>query len=149
MAGRAAAKRSRSRARRRGQAAKSAALPNGDPVETAKDAGLRYASGESPGITCGSVRRSAAISRQWSATHKIDLHNRGLAEVVSKCQDLPGQELLQYIDEDGEVVDVGSSDVNEYSREITGEDFTAKDFRTWAGTVLAARALKEFDAFHS
>jgi len=71
----------------------------------------------------------------------VSIRDRRLARVVGRCQDLPGQELLQYVDDDGEVRDVRSDDVNEYLREITGEDVTAKDFRTWAGTVLAYRAL--------
>ena len=73
--------------------------------------------------------------------HEIGLRDRRLAAVVRRCQDLPGQELFQYVDDGGEVRDIGSSDVNDYLREIAGEDFTAKDFRTWAGTVLAYRAL--------
>jgi Eukaryotic DNA topoisomerase I, catalytic core len=63
------------------------------------------------------------------------------------CQDLPGQELFQYLDENGERRDVTSADVNAYLREITGRDVTPKDFRTWAGTVLAALALQEFEIF--
>ena len=77
--------------------------------------------------------------------HEVGLRDRRLATVVRRCQDLPGQELFQYVDEDGEVRDIGSSDVNDYLREITGEDFTAKDFRTWAGTVLAYRALQALE----
>ena len=76
--------------------------------------------------------------------HEIDLDDPRLAKIVRKCQELPGEELLQYVDDDGRVRDIGSGDVNEYLREISGRDFTAKDFRTWAGTVLAARALQEF-----
>jgi DNA topoisomerase-1 len=76
--------------------------------------------------------------------HEIDLEDPALARIVKKCQDLPGEELLQYLDDDGKVRDIGSGDVNDYLRSITGRDFTAKDFRTWAGTVLAARALQEF-----
>jgi DNA topoisomerase-1 len=75
--------------------------------------------------------------------HAIDLRSRKLATIVKRCRDLPGYELFQYIDEQGERQVIDSSDVNEYLREITGEDFTAKDFRTWAGTVLAAGALRE------
>jgi DNA topoisomerase I len=75
--------------------------------------------------------------------HAIDLRNRRLAAIVKRCRDLPGYELFQYVDEDGTRQVIDSSDVNEYLREITGEDFTAKDFRTWAGTMLAARALGE------
>jgi DNA topoisomerase-1 len=81
--------------------------------------------------------------------HAVELHDRRLARIVKECQDLPGQELFQYVDETGKRHDVTSGDVNAYLREISGEDFTAKDFRTWAGTVLAARALREFEAFDS
>ncbi len=81
--------------------------------------------------------------------HTVDVKDRRLAAVVRRSQDLPGQELFQYIDEDGERQTIDSGDVNEYLREITGEDFTAKDFRTWAGTVLAAQALQEFGEFDS
>ena len=76
--------------------------------------------------------------------HEVSLRDRRLAAVVRRCRDLPGQELFQYVD-DGEVVDVRSDDVNEYLREIA-PDVTAKDFRTWAGTVLAFRALRALDA---
>ncbi len=81
--------------------------------------------------------------------HKISLQDPRLARIVRRCQELPGQELFQYIDDEGMVQDVCSSDVNDYLREITGSDFSAKDFRTWAGTVLAAMALQEFEAFDS
>jgi DNA topoisomerase-1 len=77
--------------------------------------------------------------------HEVELHDRRLAAIVKRCQDLPGQELFQYIDADGERQTVSSDDVNAYLREITGENFTAKDFRTWAGTVLAAEALAGFE----
>jgi DNA topoisomerase-1 len=73
--------------------------------------------------------------------HTIELTDRKLAGIVSRCQDLPGYELFEYINENGEVCRIDSADVNHYLRDITGQDFTAKDFRTWAGTVLAARAL--------
>jgi DNA topoisomerase-1 len=79
----------------------------------------------------------------------VSIDDRRLAQVVRRCQELPGQELLQYVDEDGEVRDIGSEDVNAYLRAIAGEEFTAKDFRTWAGTVLALIALQEFEAFDS
>jgi DNA topoisomerase-1 len=81
--------------------------------------------------------------------HEIDLNDRRLAAIVHGCRDLPGQELFQYLDETGEVRDVGSGDVNDYLREISGQDFTAKDFRTWAGTALAAHALQGFQDFDS
>ncbi|MDQ2674987.1 MAG: DNA topoisomerase IB [Chloroflexota bacterium] len=76
--------------------------------------------------------------------HEIGLRDRRLARLVKQCQEIPGQELFQYYDDDGRRVDVTSGDVNDYLREISGEDFTAKDFRTWAGTVAAAMALQEF-----
>ena len=75
-------------------------------------------------------------------SHEVGLRDRRLAGVVRRCQELPGQELFQYVDDDGEVRDVVSDDVNDYIREASGGDFTAKDFRTWAGTVLAYRALR-------
>jgi DNA topoisomerase I len=78
--------------------------------------------------------------------HEIDVRDERLARVVRKVQELPGQTLFQYHDADGARVDVTSDDVNAYLREITRDDFTAKDFRTWAGTVAAAMALQEFSA---
>jgi DNA topoisomerase-1 len=81
--------------------------------------------------------------------HNIDVNDRRLAKIVKQCQDIPGYELFQYIDEDGSPRSVDSSDVNDYLREISGEPFTAKDFRTWAGTVLACSMLREFEAFDS
>uniref|UniRef100_Q02BW7 DNA topoisomerase n=1 Tax=Solibacter usitatus (strain Ellin6076) TaxID=234267 RepID=Q02BW7_SOLUE len=73
--------------------------------------------------------------------HTIELTDRRLAKIVRECQDLPGYELFEYVDESGQVGRIDSCDVNEYIREITGQDFTAKDFRTWAGTVIAATEL--------
>ena len=81
--------------------------------------------------------------------HEVDIADRRLARIVKKVQDLPGQELFAYVDENGAVIDIKSQDVNGYLREITGEDFTAKDFRTWAGTVLAAVALNHLDVSES
>jgi DNA topoisomerase I len=80
-------------------------------------------------------------------TWRLQLKDRRVAKIVRACQELPGQELFQYVDDNGEVKHVTSADVNAYLREITGRDITAKDFRTWAGTVLAALALQEFEAF--
>jgi len=74
--------------------------------------------------------------------HEVGLRDRRLAAIVRRCQDLPGQELFQYVDEDGEVRDIASDDVNDYLRDVSGGDYTAKDFRTWAGTLLAYRALR-------
>jgi DNA topoisomerase-1 len=79
----------------------------------------------------------------------VGLTDRRVARIVRRCQDLPGQELFQYLDDDGAVRHVSSADVNAYLRAVTGEDVTAKDFRTWAGTVLAAVALSAFEAVDS
>ena len=81
--------------------------------------------------------------------HQIAVADRRLARIVKKVQDLPGQELFGYVNDEGEVHSLSSQDVNDYLREITGEEFTAKDFRTWAGTVLAAVALHAVDAFEN
>src|SRR6266481_6313770 len=81
--------------------------------------------------------------------HELDVTDRRVAKVIAKCQDLPGQDLFQYLEGDGEVRDVTSQDVNEYLRQIAGEDFTAKDFRTWGGTVLAAIALSKQEEFQT
>ena len=81
--------------------------------------------------------------KQWS----LKVKDRRIAKIIKACQELPGQELLQYLDEDGKQQDLTSSDVNAYLREISGQDITAKDFRTWAGTVLAALALNELEGF--
>jgi DNA topoisomerase-1 len=79
--------------------------------------------------------------------HEIDLNDRRLAGVVKRCRDIPGQDLFQYFDSEGNRQSISSSEVNEYLRQISGQEFTAKDFRTWAGTVLAAYALHELEAF--
>jgi len=75
--------------------------------------------------------------------HRVTLNDRRLARVVRRCQDLPGQQLFQYLDDDGERRSVTSTEVNAYLREASGIDVTAKDFRTWSGTLLAAQALIE------
>jgi DNA topoisomerase I len=77
--------------------------------------------------------------------HVVEVSHRRIANIIRSLQELPGQELFQYIDEDGVRQTVDSADVNDYLRDIAGEEFTAKDFRTWAGTVLAAWALSEFE----
>ena len=77
--------------------------------------------------------------------HSVTVDDRRLARIVKSCRDLPGQDLFQYVDDDGQPSNVGSGDVNDYLREISGEDFTAKDFRTWAGTVLICTAFRELE----
>jgi DNA topoisomerase I len=83
--------------------------------------------------------------KEWS----LAMRDRRVARIVRACQDLPGQDLLQYFNEDKELHAVSSGDVNAYLREITGADITAKDFRTWAGTMLMARHLAISDPFTS
>jgi DNA topoisomerase-1 len=83
--------------------------------------------------------------KQWN----LQLADRRVARIVKQSQDLPGQHLFQYLDDEGEQREVTSGDVNAYLREISGSDITAKDFRTWTGTVLAALALAEFEKFDS
>jgi DNA topoisomerase-1 len=90
-------------------------------------------------------RFTGKSGKQWS----LRVRDRRVAKIIKACQELPGQELLQYVDEAGNCQDVTSSDVNGYLKEITGKDITAKDFRTWAGTVLAAMALNEIESFDS
>lgn len=81
--------------------------------------------------------------------HEIDLHDPRLAEIVRRTQELPGQDLFQYVDDEGQPQKIESADVNAYLREIGGEEFSAKDFRTWAGTVLAAIALRDLGKFET
>jgi DNA topoisomerase I len=81
--------------------------------------------------------------------HEIKVTSRRMARLIKRCRDLPGQDLFQYLDEQGEPQPIDSGDVNEYLREISGEDFTAKDFRTWAGTLLAARCLSAAENFET
>jgi len=83
--------------------------------------------------------------KQWS----LALRDRRVARIIRACQELPGQDLLQYFDDDKELRAITSGDVNAYLKEIAGEDITAKDFRTWAGTVLMARFLSASDPFTS
>ena len=73
--------------------------------------------------------------------HEVHIVDRRLAAVVKRCQAIPGQELFQFVDDEGNAQSIASTDVNEYLREVMGQDFTAKDFRTWAGSVLAAQQL--------
>jgi DNA topoisomerase I len=79
--------------------------------------------------------------------HETDIKGRRLARIVKDCRDLPGYELFQYVDEEGHRHTIDSADVNDYLREISGEEITAKDFRTWAATNLAALALQESELF--
>jgi DNA topoisomerase-1 len=78
--------------------------------------------------------------------HTVSLDDRRLARIIKQCEDLPGYELFQYIDEEGQRHSIDSSDVNEYLGQITGQYFTAKDFRTWAGSVLTCELLRGMGA---
>ena len=76
--------------------------------------------------------------------HDVPIQDRRLARLVRQVQEIPGQEVFQYLDGDGQRQSIDSGDVNDYLREITGQEFTAKDFRTWAGTIAASMALQDF-----
>lgn len=82
-------------------------------------------------------------------THTVQVHDAAAARIVRQCRDIPGQDLFQFYDEQGEHRHIRSEDVNEYLHQISGAEFSAKDFRTWAGTVLAGIALQEFQKFDS
>ena len=90
-------------------------------------------------------RFTGKSGKQWS----LRVRDRRIAKIMRACQELPGQELLQYLDEEGKPQAITSGDVNAYLKEITGAEITAKDFRTWAGTVLTAMALSEIQSFQS
>jgi DNA topoisomerase-1 len=92
-------------------------------------------------VSGGSLRFS--FTGKSGKTHEVELSDRRLARIVQRCRDVPGEELFQYLDDDGARQTIGSGDVNDYLREISGQEFTAKDFRTWAGTMLAVRALRD------
>jgi DNA topoisomerase-1 len=81
--------------------------------------------------------------------HEIELEDKRLAKIVKHCRDIPGYELFQYFDESGQRQTIDSGDVNDYLQRIAEQDFTAKAFRTWGGTVLAAQALQDMGAFQS
>src|SRR5438105_3395426 len=130
------------------------------PESSARAAGLRYVSDREPGFGrrrrgkgveyAGADSRSAPRAQgqrkgapgshitfrfrgKSGKMHEVELTDPRAARVLKRCQELPGQDLFQYVDEDGEVVDIDSDDVNSYLQEVTGDDFTAKDFRTWSG----------------
>ena len=100
-------------------------------------------------VTVKGARLSFRFRGKSGRQHEVDVTDRRIAKIVAKCQDLPGQDLFQYVNGDGDVRDVTSQDVNDYLRDITNEDFTAKDFRTWAGTLLAALALNAQESFET
>ncbi len=78
--------------------------------------------------------------------HSIDVSDKKVAKIVRQCQELPGHDLFEYLDEEGQPQPIHSGQVNDYLHEIAGEEFTAKDFRTWAGTLSAAKLLSKWEA---
>lgn len=120
---------------------------NADYVKQNKSYGLTTLNDRHVKIEQGALRFrfKGKSGKEWNLSHK----DRRVAKIVRQCQELPGQHLFQYVGEDGEQHEVTSSDVNAYLREIAGQGVTAKYFRTWTGTVLAAMALSEFEVFDS
>ncbi|HET6389780.1 DNA topoisomerase IB [Hyphomicrobium sp.] len=104
-------------------------------LTTLKDRHVTFSSSQAK------FRFRGKTGKEW----RVAVHDRRIARIVKRCQDLPGQHLFQYEAEDGSVRQITSADVNAYLREVAGEEISAKDFRTWAGTVLAAAALAEFE----
>jgi DNA topoisomerase-1 len=100
-------------------------------------------------VEAGSDRLKFAFKGKSGKQWKLTVNDRRIARIVRQCQEMPGQQLFQYLNEDGSRHPVGSHDVNDYIREVLGHGFSAKHFRTWAGTVTAAHALEEAGAFTS
>ena len=120
---------------------------NEEYAETNHSYGLTTMQDRHAKLTAGKVQLDFRGKSQ--VDHEIAISNPGLVRLVRECRNLPGRELFQYVDSEGAVHDVHADDVNDYLRSISGGDFTAKDFRTWAGTALAAQALQEFEDFDS
>lgn len=122
-------------------------IGNEEYAESNNSCGLTTLKNRHVSVDGGEVRfRFVGKSgKKWS----LQVKDRRVAKIMRACQELPGQELLQYIDGSGNCQGVTSTDVNNYLRGVTGKDITAKDFRTWAGTVLAAMALNELEGFDS
>jgi DNA topoisomerase I len=114
-------------------------IGNDEYARTNKSFGLTTMRDRHVSIEGGEIR--LRFRGKAGKVHSYELRDRRLARIVKRCQELPGQDLFQYLDEDGTPHAIGSADVNDYLRAISGQDFTAKDFRTWAGTVLAIEAL--------
>jgi DNA topoisomerase-1 len=122
-------------------------IGNDQYAKTNKHYGLTTIKNRHAGVD-GSTVRFHFVGK--SGVHRdVELDDPKIARIIRRCQDLPGEALFEYIDDAGAIHGVGSGDVNEYLREISGADFTAKDFRTWAGTILAARTLAKCEKFDS
>jgi DNA topoisomerase-1 len=114
-------------------------IGNDEYARTNKSFGLTTLRKRHVDVEGGAIRFE--FKAKSGVLHRSAFKDPRIARIVQSCQDLPGHRLFQYIDDAGERQAVGSDEVNEYLREIAGQDFTAKDFRTWAGTLLAARLL--------
>src|SRR3569623_19876 len=122
-------------------------IGNEEYARTNKSFGLTTLRDRHANINGGSVEFQ--FRGKSGVHHKVKVSDPRVARIVRKSRDLPGQELFQYLDENGDRRAVGSGYINDYLREITGEEYSAKDFRTWSGTLLAALALQEFEKFDS
>ena len=122
-------------------------IGNDDYARQNRSYGLTTLKNRHAEVSGGEVRFrfTGKSGKQWS----VRVRDRRVAKIIKACQELPGQELLQYLDAEGQCQGITSSDVNAYLREITVQEITAKDFRTWAGTVLTAMALTAIEAFTS
>jgi DNA topoisomerase-1 len=120
---------------------------NAEYAQTNKSYGLTTMRRKHVAIGRGVLRFefTGKSGKQW----KLQVEDKRIAAIVKRCAEIPGHELFKYVDDDGASRTVDSGDVNEYIKEIAREDFSAKDFRTWAGTVLAALALAEFKKYDS
>jgi DNA topoisomerase-1 len=122
-------------------------IGNEEYLKTNQSVGLSTMRDRHVSVKRGVIRFS--FRGKGGKRHEINLDHPRLARIVRRTQELPGQELFQYVDEDGDNQKVSSTDVNAYLRDIAGAEFSAKDFRTWAGTVLAALALREVGRFRT
>jgi DNA topoisomerase-1 len=126
-----------------------------EAIEAAREAGLRYSSDTEPGIprekvlaTVVYLLENVLIRIRFRFTgksgvyHEVDIRDRRVAKVIRTCEHLPGQRLFEYVDDDGQVRHVNSHDVNDYIRAAVGVEFSAKDFRTWGGTVTCCELLR-------
>ena len=122
-------------------------IGNEDYAKQNKSYGLTTLANRHVAVSGAEVKFSfkGKSGKQWRLTVK----DRRVAKIVRESQELPGQHLFQYLDEQNQRHDISSGDVNNYLKEISGRNITAKDFRTWTGTVLAAMALSEFEQFDS
>lgn len=122
-------------------------IGNDEYVKTNKSFGLTTLRNRHVDITGSMV--SFKFRGKSRIEHEISLKDARMARIIKRLRDIPGQELFQYIDDDGARHSVNSSDVNAYLKQITGRDYTAKDFRTWSGTMHATLALRALERFEN